>query len=161
MKNISSYIAHPARGAYVAIQKDPISAHRMERSSAELAVGNRNTLTLRLSILLFALILFSNSACPILSAEELSSYDKAENYLIDVLKKEKQYANWNCIFYMQERSQDDDFLTAVREKHDEACGGDTSLAPVVDRYKVGRNGAIYRYDPLEDEYIRFPTTKGK
>ena len=44
---------------------------------------------------------------------------------------------------------------AVREKHGEGCPGDPQTAPVRDRYRVERSGAILWYDVAEGDFVGY------
>ena len=44
---------------------------------------------------------------------------------------------------------------AVREKHGDGCPGDPQTAPVRDRYRVERSGAILWYDVAEGDFVGY------
>jgi hypothetical protein len=44
---------------------------------------------------------------------------------------------------------------AVREKHGDGCPGDPQTAPVRDRYRVERSGAILWYDAAEGDFVGY------
>lgn len=44
---------------------------------------------------------------------------------------------------------------AVREKHGDGCTGDPQTAPVRDRYRVERSGAILWYDVAEGDFVGY------
>ncbi|KLD77017.1 hypothetical protein FZ025_04145 [Xanthomonas hyacinthi] len=44
---------------------------------------------------------------------------------------------------------------AVREKHGDGCPGDPQTAPVRDRYRVERSGAILWYDAAEGGFVGY------
>jgi hypothetical protein len=44
---------------------------------------------------------------------------------------------------------------AVREKHGDGCPGDPTTAPVRDRYRVERSGAILWYDAAEGDFVDY------
>lgn len=50
---------------------------------------------------------------------------------------------------------------AVRERHDETCGGDPATEPVVDRFRLHKKGKrIEWYSAAEGEYLPFDELKG-
>jgi len=49
---------------------------------------------------------------------------------------------------------------AVRERHDETCGGDLATEPVVDRFRLHKKGKrIEWYSVVEGEYLPFDQVK--
>ncbi|RQP23482.1 hypothetical protein [Piscinibacter terrae] len=49
---------------------------------------------------------------------------------------------------------------AVRERHDETCGGDPATEPVVDRFRLHKKGKrIEWYSVVEGEYLPFDQLK--
>ncbi|GHH58844.1 hypothetical protein [[Pseudomonas] boreopolis] len=73
------------------------------------------------------------------------------------LERDKVYPD-ACNAYVLESGDGDgdrSFDIAVRERHGEGCPGDSQTTPVRDRFRVGRNGRIHWYDPIEGEFVDY------
>ena len=58
-----------------------------------------------------------------------------------------------CLAYEIEDSSSGRFDIAVREVHDERCGGDPAVMPVIERFRIARSPVkLWRYDVIEDRY---------
>jgi len=61
-----------------------------------------------------------------------------------------------CVTLMAEGEINLHFDVAIREKHDEKCGGDPATASIVDRFRVLRGtSTVQWYDPVNGEYLPF------
>jgi hypothetical protein len=76
-----------------------------------------------------------------------------------VIKRLEQYGNkvtslkLECMTFMVEDAKKKLVFVVVREKHDEKCGGDPNLAPVVARFKVEpKKKYVGIYDVVDDSY---------
>jgi hypothetical protein len=59
-----------------------------------------------------------------------------------------------CFSYVSESDTADGVVIAVREHHDDACGGDPGVAPVIARLRVHASGSLDRYDVVADAWDR-------
>lgn len=85
--------------------------------------------------------------------EEASKDSAAVDVLWRRLREKPPYSDTKCIFLMEEEHTARQVIVAVREKHDETCGGDPEVAPLLDRFRVSpKTGVVEWYDALEDDY---------
>jgi len=80
-----------------------------------------------------------------------------EDQAIDIVARAMPGLGWgqrlSCLSYMVEERSRQRFDIAVREKHDKQCGGDPSVMPVVERFRVARSPVkLWRYDVVGDRY---------
>ena len=67
-----------------------------------------------------------------------------------------QTSDGQCLTYVVEVSSANMLRVAVRELHSANCGGDSSTAPVLDRFQIDRgSGTILRYDVLAGDYVEY------
>jgi hypothetical protein len=71
--------------------------------------------------------------------------------------KRHQVAGLECLGFVSESDAPAGSKAAVwdiaaREIHNGKCGGDPSVAPVRDRYRVSSTGEVFVYDAASDEY---------
>jgi hypothetical protein len=89
--------------------------------------------------------------------------DAASDLLVRTLKHDRVYAkriSLGCIACGTEETTDAYFQFYVREVHNEKCGGDPEVSPVVDRYQVyRRSGKIERWKPIDDSWHRYDPAK--
>jgi len=75
------------------------------------------------------------------------------------VQQEKLYASWarpQCLSFVAESCDATTVDLAIREVHNEVCGGDPSTAPVVDRFRLHRpSRRIQWYDAANGEYLAF------
>jgi hypothetical protein len=62
----------------------------------------------------------------------------------------------SCFAYVDEIDSDGAPVIAVREVHDDACGGDPGVEPVIARLRVHPAGMLERYDVVDDEWHPIP-----
>lgn len=61
----------------------------------------------------------------------------------------------DCVDLLLEGSKGRYFEYAIRERHDAKCGGDPEVAPIVDRYRVPKQGGkIQIYDVVQDAWVK-------
>ena len=88
--------------------------------------------------------------------------DKAVSALMQRIRREHLYTRWTtlqCLDFYIEACTSRRVDIAVRQQHDQTCGGDPDTSPVVDRFRVNKaTGAIQWYDIDSDEY--WPFSKG-
>jgi hypothetical protein len=77
--------------------------------------------------------------------------------LLETALKEHQVEGLECLGFISENDVPAGSKAAVwdiaaREVHDEKCGGDPSVAPVRDRYRVSSTGDVFVCDVANDEY---------
>lgn len=60
----------------------------------------------------------------------------------------------SCFSYASEADTADAVVVAVRERHDDACGGDPGVEPVIARLRVHPSGTLNRYDVVDDAWHR-------
>lgn len=58
----------------------------------------------------------------------------------------------SCFAYMSESSDAIGTVVAVRERHDDHCGGDPGVEPVIARLRVAPSGALEHYDTATDSW---------
>jgi len=59
----------------------------------------------------------------------------------------------NCVTYGTEETTDAYFQFVLRENHNDKCGGDPEISPVVDRYRVyRRSGKIKWLEPIDNNW---------
>ena len=67
-----------------------------------------------------------------------------------------------CLAYEIEDSSPARFDIAVREIHDQRCGGDPAVMPVIERFRVGRSPLkLWRYDVVGDRYLPCRLTRAQ
>lgn len=104
-------------------------------------------------------------ARPLVSAPRADAHDarrhdaeQALQRLATRLQRDKVYADACNAFVLEGDADDADdgsFDIAVRERHGGGCPGDPQTSPVRDRFRVGRDGAIRWYDPIEGEFVDY------
>ncbi len=101
-----------------------------------------------LGLVVAAAILFGCTRAP--------EQDATTAALVEIVKKDEQYADWikiECVQFVTEAQDERQTDIAMREKHGEGCPGDPATSPVIDRFRVEKaSGAILRYDVIEDNY---------
>ena len=61
----------------------------------------------------------------------------------------------DCVDLILEASEGRYYEYAVRERHEGKCGGDPEVAPIVDRYRVPKQGGkIQIYDVVQDAWVK-------
>ncbi|WP_369976624.1 hypothetical protein [Xanthomonas bundabergensis] len=118
------------------------------------------------------------ATAPAAAAAPPAAFD--ETHALDMLETrlaaDRVYADAQCLQYAAERDAEpaaDDAAAsspatsepastepaaiefAVREKHGDGCPGDPQTAPVRDRYRVERSGAILWYDAAEGDFVGY------
>jgi hypothetical protein len=82
-----------------------------------------------------------------------ASEDEATGLVMKAMRHISPHQAAQCLSYMVEDRSPDWFDVAVREKHGGSCPGDPAVAPVVERFRVGRSPlALGRWDPVNDAY---------
>jgi len=81
---------------------------------------------------------------------------QAFSILQSKVRGDRLYSSWTtaaCLTYVLEKTTDQSFDIAIRERHGNGCPGDPDTAPVVDRYRVHRKTKQIRwYEPVEDKW---------
>ena len=77
--------------------------------------------------------------------------------LLLAILKERQLPDLECLAFAAESdspagSKAPVWVITAREIHNAKCGGDPSVSPVRDRYRVSSTGEITVYDVINDEY---------
>jgi hypothetical protein len=87
------------------------------------------------------------------------SADAAARSLVKRIRAERLYESWakeGCLAYQMEGCDSKRIDVVVREVHSPACGGDPATGPVVDRFRVSRDGKRMEwYNAAEAEYVEF------
>jgi len=100
-------------------------------------------------------------AAALLAAAPLSE-DKAVMLASWAMERRGPAAAKGCLAYEVEESTRTRFDIAVREIHDDRCGGDPDVMPVIERFRVTRRpAAIARYDVVNDRWLGCRMRKGK
>jgi hypothetical protein len=83
---------------------------------------------------------------PATTATSGGSTDSAIRLLIDTVKRDNLYENWRsieCLLFLPDAEDERGCQVEVREQHGGACDGDPNIAPIVDRFRVTREGKIW------------------
>jgi hypothetical protein len=80
--------------------------------------------------------------------------DKAVELTVRAMELLGPAAAKGCLAYEIEESSKARFDIAVREIHDDRCGGAPEVMPVIERFRVGRGPvAVARYDVINDRWL--------
>ena len=87
----------------------------------------------------------------------VETIERAVDLVADrVLPVYRSWTSGDCLTYMAEGEINRHFDIAIREKHNEKCGGDPARAPVVDRFRVLRGTrTVQWFDPVNAQYVPF------
>ena len=105
------------------------------------------------------IILSAMSECVAADAGQCTREGTAIRRLRSRIESEHLYALWatmSCLSFLVEECDSKKADIAVREVHNEECGGDPAAAPVVDRFRVlKKSGRIQWYNLPNGEYVPF------
>ena len=79
--------------------------------------------------------------------------DEALSLVLRAARQLYQSEDARCFSAMTEGRTPTAFDIAVRENHKPGCGGDPSVEPVRDRFRVEQAGNLSIYDPADDVYV--------
>lgn len=97
----------------------------------------------------------------LLAAAPLSE-DKAVMLVSKAMERRGPAAARGCLAYEVEESTRRRFDIAVREVHDQRCGGEPDVMPVIERFRVARKPvAVARYDVVNDRWLACRMKSGK
>lgn len=100
-------------------------------------------------------------AAALLAASPLSE-DKAVMLVAKAMEQRGPAATKGCLAYEIEEGTRARFDIAVREVHDDRCGGEPSVMPVIERFRIVRRPvAVARYDVVNDRWLACRMHKGK
>jgi len=100
-------------------------------------------------------------AAALIAAAPLSE-DKAVMLVSRAMERRGPAAAKGCLAYEVEESSKARFDIAVREVHDERCGGEPSVMPVIERFRITRRPvAVARYDVVNDRWLACRIRSGK
>jgi hypothetical protein len=89
--------------------------------------------------------------------QPVETIERAVDLVADrVLPVYRAHTKPECVTFMAEGELNRHFDIAIREKHNEKCGGDPATAPVRDRFRVLRGTrTVQWYEPVNGEYVPF------
>ena len=92
-------------------------------------------------------------AAALLATAPLSE-DKAVILVSKAMERLGPAASKGCLAYEVEESTASRFDIAVREIHDERCGGAPEVMPVIERFRIARRPVgVARYDAVNDRWF--------
>ena len=112
--------------------------------------------TSRLPITTTLLVAIFCALPPSVSAEFLESDQSTIKILRERLVETHMYPRMECLTFGVEENDSTTVSITLREVHNETCGGDPGVEPIIDRYRVIRSSKqIEWYDVIQDEYRPF------
>ena len=107
------------------------------------------------TLLIGASLLLASSAIT-LHADTSLQDEEALTLLRNKLRQDELYPRMDCLMFISDRHDKQAAAFEIREKHDDKCGGDPDVAPIVDRFRVNRSSKqIEWYNVMEDEYLPY------
>ena len=87
---------------------------------------------------------------------------EAVRLTVEAMERRGPAAAKGCLAYQIEESSKARFDIAVREIHDDRCGGAPEVMPVIERFRVARRPvAVARYDAINDRWLACRMRSGK